>query len=102
MDKQLYYEIGAWHVTTFPNATEEIQAAKLQEEATELRLELNNKNYRFAKEELADCFIVLIGIAVRMGLKYEGLVAELLVKHSANKKRKWTDAISPGFYKGKK
>lgn len=102
MNRQLYCEIGAWHVETFPNATEEMQAAKLQEEATELRLELNNKNYRFAKEELADCFIVLIGIAVRMGVSYNRLVEELEIKHAVNIKRKWTDSNNPGFYKEKK
>lgn len=96
-------EIAKWHKATFPDATEESQLLKLQEEIKEF--ENADDDTRF--EELADIFIVcsslihrwnnLIGNGVALLLfplnKSSELLKELksavLLKMLTNVERKW-------------
>lgn len=100
---ELSKEIAKWHKATFPDATEESQLLKLQEEIKEF--ENADDDTRF--EELADIFIVcsslihrwnnLIGNGVALLLfplnKSSELLKELksavLLKMLTNVERKW-------------
>lgn len=91
--------IGLWQRVTFggDGEPEVIRAThkKLEEEARELMLALAASDYAADEkvaDELADCLIVLLGMADRLGLN---AYAEVVRKMAVNRARTWPKA-KPG------
>lgn len=73
MDERFYElaaQIAAWHEYTFPDATEESQILKLEEEFGEYL------------EELADVFIVAASLSERWGNMMGTFTMKAVVKHA--------------------
>lgn len=68
-------------------AQEAIQYAETVLHGEQLRAE--------AREEIADCFILIMDVARRAGMCVEDLLTEVEKKHEKNKTREWTQGVSP-------
>lgn len=98
--KARYSRIAAWQKATFPNATSESKCHHLVEEVNEL-LEETQKEFNrdtFGKE-LADCFILLIGVASNAGFDYVDVMRSIDEKMTINRKRKWGKPDANGVVK---
>jgi NTP pyrophosphatase (non-canonical NTP hydrolase) len=98
MTELIYTYVTNWQAKTFPNTIPESAAQHLIEEAEELLLEIKypTSNLKF---ELADCFILLMGIASLSGMDYDDISNAILEKMSINKKRKWGTPDENGVVK---
>ena len=94
MRKQ-FTDIDEWQRETFPQSTAITKLAHLDLELKELKsdIESNSKDKRL---ELADCFMLLIGIAAFEGFTYEDVIDALEEKMKINKRRKWGEPDSNG------
>ncbi len=73
----------------FPHSGIDNDFTKLVEEVEELYdAYINNRPVALA---IADCMIVLFGIADKSGIAYQELVASLNDKMDINEKRKWIE-----------
>lgn len=91
-------EIGLWGEATFPDSTPKTIMAHLREEVAELDHEVRNwKDYagpaRYFQqvaigEELADCYLLLLHLAHRIGIDLDMAAAE---KFDTNQQRTWHD-----------
>lgn len=96
--EQLFKEINLWAEKTFPDQTVEGKLNHLRKEIDELDVEVLNDMFSDnAKEELADCFILLFSVGYRMGLTLEDLITEMNKKLEINKKRKWGKINEKGY-----
>lgn len=97
----LQQAVGEWGEETFPHSTPQSCAAHLEREVRELQYELANlggrgdwqKARERAQEELADCYLLLLHLAHKLGLDLE-LAAS--VKHVINKGREWGEPDAEG------
>lgn len=91
-------EIGLWGEATFPDSTPKTIMAHLREEVFELGFEVQDWMDRpgppsdFGRErigeELADCYLLLLHLAHRVGIDLDMAAAE---KFDTNKTRTWHD-----------
>lgn len=95
----LYKAITLWQNQTFPAATALSKCHHLKEEVNELFVEVEQNNQQNAKKELADCFILLFGIADKLGLTYQQLVEIIYEKQQININRKWGNPDENGVVK---
>ena len=102
MNHRLYKTITKWQAETFTNAVCHDYAAKLIEEANELATALNDleKPLTDVKREIADCFIVLFGLANSLEMDWAELSHEVRSKFTDNLNRKFEKVN--GVYKGSK
>jgi NTP pyrophosphatase (non-canonical NTP hydrolase) len=96
--------IGYWCEQVFPEQTPESIEAHFQEEAQELSRAVlalcaygsNPSTLSAVGEEIADCIILLIALAYRLGINAS---AELAKKMATNFKRKWEYSPKHGYHK---
>lgn len=98
MTEQQYHEITSWQLATFPTGTPISILSHLSDEISELCEDLTNRKAT-AKEELADCMILLFGAAHRMGMSYEQICQAIENKHQINQARKWQKPDERGVVK---
>lgn len=79
----LQKEIGIWAVDTFPYSTTRSRAEHLKKEAQEV---LDAAGTDKLGEELADCFLLLAGLAHKNRIS---LVEEVRKKFEINRRRVW-------------
>lgn len=87
--------IGAWGDKTFPDSTAETVLSHLQEEINEL-VEANvdyEKNNKDRIQEAADCFLLVMQYAHKMG--YD-ILYEAIEKMKINIARDWNTIAEPG------
>ncbi len=77
---KLFEDVHEWQLATFPKATRESKYKHLQKEMLELGEDLSNP------KEIADCLLLLIGIACIQGYDPAVLIRQKL---AINKARKW-------------
>ena len=87
MRKDQYKQICEWQKKIFTDATPLSCAKHLREEAQELIDDLESENINL--EEVADCFLTLIGVCNMLGLNYETITSIIDDKMKTNFKRKW-------------
>ena len=97
MTQTQYEIITEWQNETFPKATPVSCVNHLYEEVEELRYELENGN--IDQNEIADCFLLLIGICNKAGMSYGDVVACISNKMAINLKRKWGEPNEKGYVK---
>ncbi len=93
MTQEQFTEITEWQNATFQKATAYSKLCHLKQEILELENEiLKDSAVRVESEmfeELADCFILMMGIAGCMQIKHEELTSIIDAKMVKNKNRKW-------------
>lgn len=96
--QELMIEIEEWAGSTFKDQPLTGKAQHLVKEAEELKAELENDiNSDETKEEIADCFILLVNIATKAGLTANNLLYEVELKMAKNKARKWGKLNEQGY-----
>jgi NTP pyrophosphatase (non-canonical NTP hydrolase) len=98
---EAFEEITQWQRKTFPNSTALSATFHLEDEVKELQVDLINQSAN-AKTELADCFILLCGIADKMDMSYYELMFEVKAKMKINKARQWQAPDENGVIRHKK
>lgn len=86
MNKYIYKDVVKWQRDTFPGSH---VYSKLQHLKKEIKEVETAKSFDEAKEELADCFILLMGACDSLGLNYSGITEAIQNKMRTNKLRKW-------------
>lgn len=104
MEKQ-FKEVTEWQRETFGTKGTPVSLARhLIDEVIELRDEFIIDNILFNNEhehEIADCFILLFGIADKLGYTHDDLCKFIDIKLAINKQRKWNEPDSNGVIKHK-
>lgn len=90
MRRDQYKSICEWQRKVFTKATPLSCAKHLREEVQELidNLELGSD---IKYEEIADCFLLLVGVCNMMNINYDTLTAIIDNKMIINRKRKWQE-----------
>ena len=98
-----FKSITSWQNETFPNSDGLSKVNHLIQEVKELKEELikhktnpNLKTIAGIKEEIADCFILLFGVASASQLDYVEIAIAIEKKMEINKSRKWGKADENG------
>src|SRR5690242_18578343 len=86
-------EITDWQDSVFTKATPLSAAIHLQREIRELVFDIKNGNPLSAKFELADCFLLLVGVAHLSNIDLEAAAIEKL---EINKAREWGEPDAEG------
>jgi NTP pyrophosphatase (non-canonical NTP hydrolase) len=84
MTEPLFTDVVLWQRETFPQKTYYSIAKHLQAEVEELR---GAQNDEAVQEELADCFLLLFGIADEVGMNYDDVCKAIEAKMEVNRKR---------------
>lgn len=95
--KELFDSITTWQNSVFTKATPLSCVNHLQEEVTELKAEIEAGKH--SPDEIADCFLLLIGVCNKSGMKYEDVINAINGKMEVNLKRKWGAVNSLGYVK---
>ncbi|MDR1720774.1 MAG: DUF550 domain-containing protein [Dysgonamonadaceae bacterium] len=96
--EQTVKRINDWAETVFIKQTVQGKAAHLCEEAAELEAALiSDPHSDAAKEELADCLILLYNMAFRMGMSVSDVIEAINRKMDKNEKRKWAELNEKGY-----
>lgn len=96
--QELMLEIQEWESKTFIGQSIVGKAEHLKKEVSELIDELNNDvSSDETKQELADCFILLVNIASKVGMSAYDLLNEVELKLAINKTRNWGKLNEKGF-----
>jgi len=105
MEKQ-FKAVTEWQRETFGTKGTPVSLARhLIDEIIELRDELMYKdislsdNDEFIEKEIADCFILLFGIADKLEYTHDDLKLFIDAKLAINKKREWNDPSPNGVIK---
>jgi NTP pyrophosphatase (non-canonical NTP hydrolase) len=99
---ETFKEITQWQRKTFPNQTALSATSHLVEEVDELLIDLIEGAKTNARQEIADCFILLCGIADKMDMDYHELMFEVKTKMKINKARQWQAPDENGVIRHKK
>lgn len=97
--QQLIEEITGWQDSVFTRATPLSAVTHLQREAIELTFAIQTKHLKREngdsdiQAELADCFLLIIGVAHLSGIDLEQAVEE---KMAINRRRVWGEPDSDG------
>ena len=97
MTKEQYNKICEWQRSVFTKATPLSCAFHLQEEVEELVIDLQKHNTGL--EEIADCFLLLIGVCNMKGLSYDDIVTLIDTKMKINFERQWGEVNEKGYVK---
>lgn len=97
MTKEQYDTIREWQDKVFTKATMLSCASHLQEEVDELIQDIQSG--KTGLEEIADCFLLLIGVCNKRGLSYDNIVSLIDHKMQKNYTRKWGDVNEKGYVK---
>lgn len=92
MTQSLFDEINTWQAQTFGPVKPTGILIKLIDEVQELHHEITGApsgNDEKIREELADCFMVLMGAAASQGVTYHDLCDAIRRKHKINQSRTW-------------
>lgn len=89
MTKEQFTEITEWQNKTFQNSTTLSKIIHLKQEVEELERAVYFESEKEVIKELADCLILLFGVASKMGLTYETTWLAIEQKMEINKQRKW-------------
>lgn len=89
MTNEQFTEITEWQNKTFPNATALSKIIHLKQEVEELQEAESYLKETEAIKELSDCFILLFGIADKLGLNHSTTWLAIEQKMVINKARKW-------------
>lgn len=99
--QNLMDEVVEWADKTFPSVSVESCVAHLVRESKEARdaiySRLDHPDDDHVKEEIADCFILIIQTAARFGMSFDNLMHVSRQKFEINKKRVWGDPDSEGI-----
>lgn len=88
MTEQQFNEITAWQKETFPAAKAESFLYHLLDEVKELHSSIITDDPE-RRLEFADCLILLVGAADKVGMTYQDLFDAVQEKFEINKTRKW-------------
>jgi NTP pyrophosphatase (non-canonical NTP hydrolase) len=92
MNKPQFDSVTRWQRETFTEATPSSKCHHLIEEVQELLTEAEKypfENRAALGKELADCFILLMGVADASGFSYREVCQEIQNKMIINKSRQW-------------
>ena len=95
--RNLQHSINDWQDEVFPNRTLQGQLEKLEQEIAELYFAIEEKDEPSIQKEIADCMIVLMGIA---GIEDIDLQSVVEAKMKINKLRMWEEN-HPGVHQHK-
>lgn len=98
MTEGRFISITNWQDKTFPNSTALSKVEHLKQECEELYLEIvgfHKANHK-AGFELADCLILLYGVAAKLGLSYDDINNVIDDKMKINMERKWGEPDANG------
>lgn len=95
MIKDLQYKIGRWQRETFGESTSLSKIEHTELELQELKKELISGTYQGKCDEIADCFILLLGIADLEQIDVEKAIEE---KFEVIQKRTWGKPSPTGLY----
>jgi len=86
--EEVFCDITSWSRSTFPNGTVEGKVAHLVREVEEFRkaYAANDSSYCV---EVADIFILLMGLSDLAGMRAIDLLAHVAAKMAENRDRKW-------------
>jgi len=91
--KQLLDEMHKWQMETFPSSNSISKLHHLSKEVVESIDALKNLGTVYSMEEVemeyADCFILLFGSAMMLGMDMDKIERIIRKKFEINKKRKW-------------
>jgi len=87
MNKKQFETIVKWQDEVFTSATVMSCINHLEEEVQEMKVDFELG--LISDLEIADCFMLLFGVANKAGLKYEDVVSAIDAKMQINYKRKW-------------
>lgn len=86
----LMKSINDWSVSTFPGEIISGKIEHLKREVDELGVEIAvDETSDETREELADCYILLLGITAKLGVSSAELKESIESKMEINKRRKW-------------
>src|SRR3970040_2755373 len=108
MTKEQYIKITSWQNETFKEANSLTKIKHLSEEIDELNIALIQQqrfrqshthidNIKEIKSNLADCFILLFGIAATEGMSFEDVTTCIDEKMKLNYTRKWGQPNEEGI-----
>ena len=92
-----YNEICEWQRRIFTKATPLSCANHLKEEVDELITDLTNQETGLS--EIADCFLLLIGVCNMKGLSHSDVVQLIETKMKINRERQWGEVNEKGYVK---
>lgn len=90
-----FQEVVEWQDKTFPSITTVSTLYHLKEEVEELRIDIINGDPK-KRIELADCFILLYGVARKEGMSFDDIMKAIDEKMAINKARKWGEPKENG------
>ncbi len=99
MTKFQFKTITEWQNKTFTKATIISCLEHLSEEIEEVKNCLTNGIGIVDDLEVADCFLLLIGVANKAGMDYQDIVNAIDKKMEINYKRKWGEVNEKGYVK---
>lgn len=97
MTSTLFSIITHWQDSVFTQATPLSCAKHLKEEVKELTESIERGELDTA--EVADCFMLLIGVCNTAGMTYDDIIKCLYEKHQINLQRKWGQPNEQGYVK---
>lgn len=98
--KKTYERVSFWQVKTFPKSTAISKLHHLQKEVVELLGELTKDSADGVaiEREYADCLILLIGSASKLGIDSEWMLRIINEKMDINEEREWGEPNEQGIY----
>jgi NTP pyrophosphatase (non-canonical NTP hydrolase) len=95
VEKHQFDTITQWQQETFPDSSALSKVYHLIEEVEELKEAIKNKDEN-VRLEIADCFILLFGIANLLDYSFDDVKKFIDEKMEINKARKWGKAKDNG------
>lgn len=100
MKEKQFKEIAKWQRETFPDDNVESKLLHLIEEVCEVSESLNSSKRKYITSlEIADCLILLAGIADSIGHDYKQICVAIDHKMKINKTRSWQKSKCGRYYK---
>lgn len=98
MTREQYESISKWQREVFTKATPLSCAYHLNEESYEL-IEEMKKKINPDLSEIADCFLLLLGVCNMSGLTYDEVIKLIDDKMKINYERQWGKVNNQGYVK---
>jgi NTP pyrophosphatase (non-canonical NTP hydrolase) len=99
MTRDQYREITAWQRDVFRKATPLSCVHHLEEEVSELKEKIEQG--AVDRSEIADCFLLLIGVCNMADLTYDDILYAIDEKMTVNYQRVWGEPNEKGYVKHK-
>lgn len=97
MTRLQFETITGWQNKTFTKATVSSCINHLEEEVQEMKSDFEKGI--ISDLEIADCFLLLIGVANKAGMSYSDIIDALEKKMDINYKRHWGEVNEKGYVK---